>query len=250
MSNHAHNDYVELALETGFPGALLLLLFLAWWAASQLARMDRRWSPAPMHARRRSRRPPSVIHCLVDFPLRTATIAAVIPKDVPRPSGRAAASLGRTGFDWRRPRGTWSSVGALAWKALGILVARPCLHGIRASSFVEHAVSISHDSLHLDRWRARLACGWPNIPPPAHRLGPWAWTFLSPSGTRLSTSGSSAGPMPGMQFGEGAGDLALTMLLPTLLMLAAGHGPNSSGGNALDKRGEPLWPAGFEPATY
>ena len=34
--NHAHNDYLELALEGGIPAIVLMLLFLAWWA--------RRWT--------------------------------------------------------------------------------------------------------------------------------------------------------------------------------------------------------------
>jgi len=31
-ANHAHNDYVELWLETGWAGAGLFGLFLLWWA--------------------------------------------------------------------------------------------------------------------------------------------------------------------------------------------------------------------------
>ena len=32
--NHAHDDYLELAVETGLPGVVLILLFLGWWARS------------------------------------------------------------------------------------------------------------------------------------------------------------------------------------------------------------------------
>lgn len=32
--NHAHNDYLELAVELGLPGVLLMILFLAWWGAT------------------------------------------------------------------------------------------------------------------------------------------------------------------------------------------------------------------------
>ena len=30
-TSHAHNDYLEIALETGVPGILLLIAFLVWW---------------------------------------------------------------------------------------------------------------------------------------------------------------------------------------------------------------------------
>ena len=33
FANHAHNDYLELALETGIPGILLLVLFFYWWGS-------------------------------------------------------------------------------------------------------------------------------------------------------------------------------------------------------------------------
>ena len=32
--NHAHDDYLELAVETGLPGIILMLLFLGWWGRS------------------------------------------------------------------------------------------------------------------------------------------------------------------------------------------------------------------------
>lgn len=72
--NHAHNDYLEIVLETGVPGTLLLLLFLIWWTnraiviwrspnADELARAATIASAAIL------------LHSLVDYPLRTAGIA-------------------------------------------------------------------------------------------------------------------------------------------------------------------------------
>lgn len=72
--NHAHNDYMEIAFETGVPGMLLLALFLAWWGrrafavwrspnADELARAACIASAAIL------------LHSLVDYPLRTAAIA-------------------------------------------------------------------------------------------------------------------------------------------------------------------------------
>lgn len=72
---HAHNDYAELALELGVPGILLILLFLAWWAASSW-RVWRSAESAPF-ARAGSIASAAILaHSLVDFPLRTAAISA------------------------------------------------------------------------------------------------------------------------------------------------------------------------------
>lgn len=73
--NHAHNDYLELVLETGLPGLAVLLLFLAWWASASW----RAWkSPeADPFARAATIASAAIlVHSLVDFPLRTAAISA------------------------------------------------------------------------------------------------------------------------------------------------------------------------------
>ena len=74
--NHAHNDYLELTLELGLPGILLVLLFGAWWVAAsrQLLR-----SPAfDQYARAGMIASAAVlIHSAVDFPLRTASISGL-----------------------------------------------------------------------------------------------------------------------------------------------------------------------------
>ena len=73
--NHAHNDYVELALETGLPGLIALSLFLIWWAA----RAWRAWRPVlpdPYIRAASVASAATLFHSLVDFPLRTAAIGA------------------------------------------------------------------------------------------------------------------------------------------------------------------------------
>ena len=73
--NHAHDDYLELALETGLPGIILLLLFIAWWVRSSW----RAWTApdADPYARAAVIASAAIlIHSLVDFPLRTAAISA------------------------------------------------------------------------------------------------------------------------------------------------------------------------------
>ena len=75
-ANHAHNDYVELALETGVPGVLLILAFLAWWTVA----CWRAWTNPDAGAYAKAAFIASaaiLVHSIVDFPLRTATIAAV-----------------------------------------------------------------------------------------------------------------------------------------------------------------------------
>jgi O-antigen ligase len=72
---HAHNDYVELALELGVAGLILMILFLAWWLISALAI----WRGGRGGAFARAATIASaaiLVHSLVDFPLRTAAIAA------------------------------------------------------------------------------------------------------------------------------------------------------------------------------
>jgi O-antigen ligase len=72
---HAHNDYVELALETGLPGILLIILFLGWWGRATW----RAWfGESGPYARAASIASGAIlVHSLVDFPLRTAAIGAV-----------------------------------------------------------------------------------------------------------------------------------------------------------------------------
>jgi O-antigen ligase len=72
---HAHNDYVELALELGLVGVAMMLLFIAWWIAS----VWRTWRTAEVGPFARAATIASaaiLVHSLVDFPLRTAAIAA------------------------------------------------------------------------------------------------------------------------------------------------------------------------------
>ena len=72
---HAHNDYVELALELGIPGVILLLLFVAWWLIQCFAVW--RKGEGGLWARAASIASAVVlVHSLVDFPLRTAAISA------------------------------------------------------------------------------------------------------------------------------------------------------------------------------
>jgi O-antigen ligase len=81
-ANHAHNDFLELWLETGVVGPILLGLFLIWAARKAIAGWA---SPnSSLHAADRTLMRASFIiillllgHSLVDYPLRTSAIMGI-----------------------------------------------------------------------------------------------------------------------------------------------------------------------------
>lgn len=74
--NHAHSDYLELALETGIPGLLLVLLFFLWWGWRAVAIW--RSEDPDYYARAATIASAAILaHSIVDYPLRTAAISAV-----------------------------------------------------------------------------------------------------------------------------------------------------------------------------
>jgi O-antigen ligase len=72
---HVHNDYVELALELGLAGMILIALFLAWWAVA-VWRVWRTAEAGPFARAASIASAAILVHSLVDFPLRTAAISA------------------------------------------------------------------------------------------------------------------------------------------------------------------------------
>ncbi len=76
--NHAHNDYLEIWLETGFAGAVLFAAFLAWF----LARAFVVWTQRDGEGRNLAAALTVVVllllaHSLLDYPLRTQAIEAL-----------------------------------------------------------------------------------------------------------------------------------------------------------------------------
>jgi O-antigen ligase len=78
-ANHAHNDFLELWLETGFMGPILLVLFLIWVGGKAIAA----WAPPnpnlPPLDQALIRASILVVflllgHSLVDYPLRTSAM--------------------------------------------------------------------------------------------------------------------------------------------------------------------------------
>jgi O-antigen ligase len=74
--NHVHSDYIELALETGIPGLLVLALFLLWWVRRTVSIWK---ADEPDYFARAATIASAGIlaHSLVDYPLRTAAMSAV-----------------------------------------------------------------------------------------------------------------------------------------------------------------------------
>lgn len=74
--NHVHNDYIEVALETGLPGIFLIMAFVAWW----MQRVVVIWRSRSIDHFARAATIASaaiMLHSLVDFPLRTTSISAL-----------------------------------------------------------------------------------------------------------------------------------------------------------------------------
>jgi O-antigen ligase len=97
--NHAHCDMIEILLETGLMGGILMLLFLSWWArrAYVVWIKDER----PDHFARAAVIASAAIiaHSFVDYPLRTAAISALFAVCLalmaqPRPSVKARVARG------------------------------------------------------------------------------------------------------------------------------------------------------------
>jgi len=74
--NHAHNDYLQLLIETGLPGVLLLLAFLLWWGRQVITVWKS--DPNPFARAATIASAAILLHSIVDFPLRTAAIAVVM----------------------------------------------------------------------------------------------------------------------------------------------------------------------------
>jgi hypothetical protein len=77
FANHSHSDYLELALEGGLPGILLVIGLLLWWCRQALtiwfARAPRRLDRAAVVATAAI-----LAHSAVDYPARTTTIAVIL----------------------------------------------------------------------------------------------------------------------------------------------------------------------------
>jgi O-antigen ligase len=95
--NHAHNDYLEIALETGLAGIFLIVAFLLWWGRRAVpiwrsAAIDRYALAGSIASAA------ILVHSLVDYPLRTAALSTIMAASlalmaVPRPRDKERGDL-------------------------------------------------------------------------------------------------------------------------------------------------------------
>jgi len=75
--NHAHNDYLEVALETGLPGLVLIVIFFSWWIRRTLSIWRDADADGVFEQAATIASAAILAHSLVDFPLRMTAISAV-----------------------------------------------------------------------------------------------------------------------------------------------------------------------------
>jgi len=92
--------------------------------------------------------------------------------------------------------------------------------------FVEHAMGISMDALHVLIGAALFLIAAKLMRRSAASLGPWLATLILELGNEAYDLGVERWPDPGSQLGEGFKDILLTMALPTLLLLVARSRPS------------------------
>ncbi len=93
---HAHNDFAEWVMETGIPGIIVLLLFLAWWGNA----VFRVWRNADSGSFAKAASIASaafIAHSLVDFPLRTGALAGTFALCVALLADRRPAQAAHSG---------------------------------------------------------------------------------------------------------------------------------------------------------
>jgi len=97
--NHAHNEYAEVALELGIPGLLALLGFLLWWARQTWKAWTQKYDGVALARAGGIAIGVVVFHSLVDYPIRTSAIAAVVAMSaafmIQPPAARRERSRGR-----------------------------------------------------------------------------------------------------------------------------------------------------------
>jgi hypothetical protein len=102
--------------------------------------------------------------------------------------------------------------------------------------FIEHSLSISHDSLHVIVG-VELLLGFAMLQRrPITSLRPWLWVLAVILWNEAVDLWIEQWPQPAMQYGESAKDLLLTMLLPTVLLVAARLRPQLFSGGGRKRR--------------
>ena len=93
--NHAHNDYLELIVELGLPGLILIAGFLAWWVTTAAKRW--RDNLGDLYGKAAIIASAALLaHSLVDFPLRTPALSVLFAATLALiSSGNRSPAVGR-----------------------------------------------------------------------------------------------------------------------------------------------------------
>lgn len=96
--NHAHNDWLELLIETGIFGLLLIAIFARWFMATAWHLWSSVRSENPVALGATMAIAAIAAHSLVDYPLRTAAISSLVALScvVCRRSAEPSGALART----------------------------------------------------------------------------------------------------------------------------------------------------------
>lgn len=103
----------------------------------------------------------------------------------------------------------WNSIEMAAWR----------WH--EAKLFVEHSIGFSLDALHVLAGVIVLIAVALLLRKPISNGWPWSIVLAATLANELVDLWVEQWPSPGMQYGESAKDLLLTMFVPTLLLLTA-----------------------------
>jgi hypothetical protein len=95
--------------------------------------------------------------------------------------------------------------------------------------FIEHAIAIDHDALHVIVGVLFWLVFGLLTRRPISAWRPWLWLLALILWNETVDLWTEQWPDPGMQYGEGAKDILLTMLLPTVLGLLVRVAPGLFG---------------------
>ena len=91
--------------------------------------------------------------------------------------------------------------------------------------FFEHSIAFSRDALHVIAGVVFLLVAAALVRKPVSNIWPWLIVLALAIVNEFLDLWIQRWPNPGIQYGESAKDLILTMALPTLLMLSARLAP-------------------------
>jgi len=103
--------------------------------------------------------------------------------------------------------------------------------------FIEHAITINHDALHMIAGVLVWLVAGLLTRRPLSSVRPWLWLLAIIAWNETVDLWLERWPDPGMQYGEGAKDLMLTMLLPTILLFAVRWRPTLFTGVGVRRKG-------------